>query len=103
MDTFLLIPHIYSKLLCLSVLGRKDTQDSSAETGIPCFVHGYHHRGVLPSVLDAIWCRGHDGYIWPARNHLTGGQRGALSPRQEQHGHQPAHIHPDEQTGNSTN
>lgn len=53
-------------------------------------------------MLDAVRRRGHDGDIRPAQHHQPGGKRGALPPRQKQHRHQPPHLHPHEQTGEST-
>ena len=54
---------------------------------------------MLPGLLDALWCCGHDGHVRPARTHHTHCQCGALNPGKEQHCHQPHNIHPYEQTG----
>lgn len=50
-------------------------------------------------MLDAVRRGGHDGNIRPPKHHQSCGQRGALAAGQEQHRHQPSHLHSHEQTG----
>lgn len=83
----------------LSPTGGEDQKDGRPEEGVSHPVHGPDHGRLLPAVLDALRRGGHDGDVRAARHHQPGGQRGALAAGQEQHRHQPAHIHPHEQTG----
>ncbi|CAK6984539.1 opsin-3-like [Scomber scombrus] len=48
---------------------------------VPHPVHGVHHGGLLPAVLDAVRSRSHDGNVRPAGPRQPGGQRGAVAPR----------------------
>lgn len=88
------------KVTCASA-GGQDQEDGGPEERVPHTVHGSDHGGLLPVVLDAVRRRGHDGNVRTPQHHQPGGQRGAVAAGQEQHRHQPAHLHPHEQTGES--
>ncbi|MEQ2283278.1 hypothetical protein AMECASPLE_009527 [Ameca splendens] len=76
--------------------GWEDPEEFSQKERVPHTVYGSNHSSLLPVVLDAIWCCSHDGNIWPTQHHQPCRQRGTVTSGQEQHRHQPCHLHPDE-------
>ncbi|XP_077462508.1 opsin-3-like isoform X4 [Stigmatopora argus] len=94
-----LMAYCYGRLLhAVKQVGCQSGSNSKDEAArVPHPVHGRHHSGLLPRLLDAVRRRGHDGHIWSAGPHQPCGERGAVHPGQEQHRGQPGHLHPDEQ------
>lgn len=82
--------------------GGPHQEDGSEAERVPHFIHGHHHSGVLPLVLDAIWGSCNDGYVWTSGHHHTHCECGAFNSGEKQHSHQPSYLHPYEQTGQTT-
>lgn len=89
----------YNKVPSSCLSGGSYQADSSSSARVSHSVHGHHHGGVLPDLLDAIRRCCHDGHLWPARTHQPCCQRHPFNPCQDQHRHQPCDLHPHEQTG----